>query len=100
VARERSPALPDVPTMAEAGLPEFDVTTWYGLLAPAATPRPIITRLNAEVVRVMNAPELKERLAAIAAEPRTSSPDEFSVYLKQEISKWGEVVRKAGLKAD
>ncbi len=100
IAPQRSPALPDVPTIAEAGLPNFEVTTWYGVLAPAGTPRPVVTRLNAELVKIMHAPELKERLAAMATEPRTSTPEEFAAYLKQEIAKWAEVVRKAGLKAD
>src|SRR6266545_5991607 len=100
VAPQRSPALPEVPTVAEAGLPNFEVTTWYGVLAPAGTPGPVVTRLNAELVKIMHAPELKERLAAMATEPRTSTPEEFAAYLKQEIAKWAEVVRRAGLKAD
>lgn len=100
LAPQRSAALPDVPTAAEAGLPELDVTTWYGLLAPAATPRPVIARLNAEIGRIMHAPELQERLASIAAEPRTSTPEEFGAYIRQEAARWGEVVRKAGLRAE
>jgi tripartite-type tricarboxylate transporter receptor subunit TctC len=100
VARERSAALPDVPTAAEAGLPDFEVTTWYGLLAPAGTPRPIIARLNAELRQIMQEPELKERLAAMAVEPRTTTPEEFAAYIRQEAAKWGDVVRKAGLRAD
>jgi tripartite-type tricarboxylate transporter receptor subunit TctC len=100
VAPQRSAALPEVPTVAEAGLRDFEVTTWYGILAPAGTPRPIVTRLNAEIVRVMQAPEVKERLAAMATDPVTSTPEEFAAYIKKEIAKWGDVVRKAGLKAD
>jgi len=100
IAPQRSPALPDVPTVAEAGLPDFEVTTWYGVLAPAGTPRPIVTRLNAELVKIMHAPELKDRLATLATDPQTSTPEEFAAYIKQEIAKWGEVVRKAGLKAE
>lgn len=100
IAPQRSPALPEVPTVAEAGMPNFDVTTWYGVLAPAGTPRPVIARLNAELVRVMHAPDLKERLASTGTEPKTSTPDEFADYIKQEIGKWGKVVREAGLKAD
>jgi len=100
LAPKRSPILPDVPTAAEAGLGEFDVTTWYGILAPAGTPRPIITRLNAELVKVMHAPDLQERLATLATDPLTSTPEEFAAYLDREIAKWGDVVRKAGLKAD
>jgi tripartite-type tricarboxylate transporter receptor subunit TctC len=100
IAPQRSPALPDVPTVAEAGLPNFEVTTWYGVLAPAGVPGPIVARLNAELVKIMHAPELKERLAAMATDPMTSTPEEFGTYIKQEIAKWGEVVRQAGLKAD
>ena len=100
VAPQRAAALPEVPTVAEAGLRDFEVTTWYGILAPAGTPRPIVTRLNAEIVRVMHTPEVKERLAAMATDPVTSTPEEFADYIKREIAKWGEVVRKAGLKAD
>ncbi|HEU5178275.1 MAG TPA: tripartite tricarboxylate transporter substrate binding protein [Burkholderiales bacterium] len=100
VAAQRSAALPEVPTVAEAGLPDFEVTTWYGILAPAGTPRGIINRLNAELVKVMHAPELKEKLAATGTEPLTSTPDEFAAYIRKEIAKWGDVIRKAGVKAD
>jgi tripartite-type tricarboxylate transporter receptor subunit TctC len=100
IAPQRSPTLPEVPTVAEAGLANYEVTTWYGVLAPAGTPRPIIERLNAEFVRVMHAPDLKERFAATGTEPRTSTPEEFADYIGQEIAKWGKVVREAGLKAD
>jgi len=100
LARERSPLIPDVPTAAEAGLPDFDVTTWYGILAPAGTPGPIIQRLNAELRKMMAAPEIKERLAAMGTEPLTSTPEEFGAYIKREIAKWGDVVRKAGLRAE
>ena len=100
VAPQRAAALPEVPTVAEAGLPNFEVTTWYGILAPAGTPKPIVARLNAELVKTMHAPDLKERLAAMATDPATSTPEEFADYIKREIAKWGEVVRQAGLKAD
>jgi tripartite-type tricarboxylate transporter receptor subunit TctC len=100
LARERSAALPDVPTAAEAGLPDFDVTTWYGVLAPAGTPRPIVTRLNGELVRIMHSPDLKERLATMATEPRTSTPEEFAAYIGEERARWAEVVRKTGIKAE
>ena len=100
VAPQRSPALPEVPTVAEAGLKDFEVTTWYGILAPAGTPRPIVSRLNAELVKIMHTPDVKERLASMATDPLTSTPEEFAAYLKQEIAKWGDVVRKSNLKAD
>jgi tripartite-type tricarboxylate transporter receptor subunit TctC len=100
IAHQRLPTLPDVPTVAEAGLAGFEVTTWYGILAPAGTPRPIVNRLNAELVKIMHSPEMRERLAGIGTDPVTSTPEEFAAYLKAEIDKWGEVIRKAGLKAD
>jgi tripartite-type tricarboxylate transporter receptor subunit TctC len=100
VASQRSPALPEVPTAAEAGLKDFEVTTWYGVMAPAGTPRPIVTRLNAELGKIMHTADVKERLAGMATDPLTSTPEEFAAYLKQEIAKWGDVVRKANLKAD
>jgi len=100
LAPKRLAALPDVPTAAEAGLPGYDVTTWYGILAPAGTPKPIIARLNAEIVRVMQAPDLQARFAATGTEPRTSTPEEFGAFIRQEMEKWGKVVRQAGLKAD
>src|SRR5436309_4064505 len=100
LAPHRSPILPDVPTAAEAGLPNFDVTTWYAILAPAGTPRPIIARLNAELGSIMRAPVLTERLATLATEPMTSTPEEAGAYIQREIAKWGDVVRKAGLPAD
>jgi tripartite-type tricarboxylate transporter receptor subunit TctC len=100
IAPQRSRTLPEVPTIAEAGLADFEVTTWYGVLAPAGTPRPIVARLNTELVRIMHAPDLKERLDAMGTEPRTSTPEEFAAYIRQEIAKWGDVIRKAGLKAD
>src|SRR6476659_5674456 len=91
VAPQRSPALPEVPTVAEAGLKDFEVTTWYGILAPAGTPRPIVSRLIAVLVKIMHTPDVKERLAGMATDPLTSTPEEFAAYLKQEIAKWGDV---------
>ena len=100
IAPQRLPALPDVPTVTEAGLPGFEVTTWYGILAPAGTPRPVIARLNAEIVKAMHSPEMKERLAGIGTDPVTSSPEEFAAFIQAEIAKWGDVIRKANLRAD
>src|SRR5216110_3353834 len=100
IAPQRASALPEVPTVGEAGVPNFEVTTWYGILAPAGTPKAIVARLNAELVKTVHAPDLKERLAEMATDPATSTPEEFADYIKREIAKWGEVVRQAGLKAD
>jgi tripartite-type tricarboxylate transporter receptor subunit TctC len=100
LAPQRSPVLPEVPTATEAGLPGFEVTTWYGVLAPAGTPKDIVARLNREIVKIMNTPDTKERLAVVAADPMTSSPEQFATYIKQEIARWSKVVRTAGLRAD
>jgi tripartite-type tricarboxylate transporter receptor subunit TctC len=99
ISPHRLAALPDVPTAAEAGLPNFDVTTWYGILTPAGVPRPIVERLNRELVAIMNSPEMKESLARQGTEVRTSTPEEFAAYIREEIAKWGDVIRKAGLHA-
>jgi tripartite-type tricarboxylate transporter receptor subunit TctC len=100
IAPQRLPALPDVPTVAEAGLSNFEVTTFYGMLAPTGTPGAIVRRLNAELVRIMHSPELKDRLAAMATDPATDTPEEFAEFLKRETAKWAEVVRKADLRVD
>jgi len=100
IAPQRLPALPEVPTVAEAGLPDFEVTTWYGVLAPAGTPRPVVARLNSELAKILYSPDMKDKLNAIGADPMTSTPEEFAIYLRQETVKWANVVLKAGLKAD
>jgi tripartite-type tricarboxylate transporter receptor subunit TctC len=100
IAPHRLAALPDVPTAAEAGLPDFEVTTWYGILTPAGTPRPIVERLNRELVAIMSSADMKQKLAAQGTEVRTSTPEEFGAYLKEEIAKWADVIHKAGLRAN
>jgi len=99
-APQRSAVLPDVPTADEAGLTKFEVTTWYGILAPAGTPRTVVVRLNGELGKIMHSPELRERLDALATDPVTSTPEEFADLIRREIVKWGEVVREAGLMAE
>jgi tripartite-type tricarboxylate transporter receptor subunit TctC len=99
VSPHRLASLPDVPTAAEAGLPNFDVTTWYGILTPAGAPRAVVERLNRELVSIMNSADMKQKLARQGTDVRTSTPEEFAAYLKEEIAKWGEVIRKAGLHA-
>jgi tripartite-type tricarboxylate transporter receptor subunit TctC len=96
----RSPLLADIPTVAEAGLPGFDVTSWYGVFGPAALPRDIVARLNSEIGAAINAPELKERLAALGAEPSRKTPEQFARYVRDEIVKWAKVVRDSGAKLD
>ena len=95
----RAPALPDVPTVAEAGLPNFEFDTWYGLFAPGSATRPLVSRISADVVRVLGLPEVKERLAARGAVPKPSSPAEFDQFVRADIHKLGRIVKAAGVKA-
>jgi tripartite-type tricarboxylate transporter receptor subunit TctC len=93
----RSNAVSDLPTLAEVGLVEFEATTWQGFVVPAGTPRDILTRLHAETVRALQALEVRERFAALGAEPVSSSPAQFAAYIQSEIAKWGKAVRSTGL---
>ena len=97
---QRSPAVPDVPTIAESGLPGYEVINWYGVLAPAGTPRDIVAKLNGEIRRILSLPDVKERLAAQGAETITSTPQEFGAYIKSETEKWAKVVRFSGARID
>jgi len=97
---KRSQATPDLPTLQEAGVPGYESATWYGVVAPTATPRDIITKLNSEIVAIMKQPELRDRLAADGADPLGSTPEAFGLHLKSEIAKWAKVVKAAGLRAD
>jgi tripartite-type tricarboxylate transporter receptor subunit TctC len=96
----RSPVFPDLPTIAEAGVPGYATTAWGGLVAPAGTPKAIVSRLNAEVNKALEAPALKERFAAIDAEPVGGTIEAFAAFVKSESAKWGDVVRKSGAKLD
>ena len=101
----RSAALPDLPTVAEAAVAEarlagFDISTWYGLWAPKNTPREIVERLAAETAKILKLPDVRERYAALGAEPVGSTPDEFAAYCRSELAKWAKVVKESGAKAD
>ena len=96
----RSPLLPDVPTVSEAGLPGFHAGSWYGFLAPAGTPKPIIDKLNAEMVKAIRSQELRDRFAAVGAESVGDSPSEFAAFIRAELKKWEKVVRATGVKAE
>jgi tripartite-type tricarboxylate transporter receptor subunit TctC len=95
----RLQALPDVPTMAEAGYPGIECDTWNGLVVPAGTPRQIITTLNRETVKIIALPEIRERLTALGLDPIGSTPDEFALRIKTDIETWGKVIRAANIKA-
>ena len=96
----RSPAAPAIPTMAEGGVPGYTADTWNGVLVPAATPRGVVEKLNSEAVKLLNLPDLKERLLTLGAETTGSTPEEFSAYIKAEITKWAQVIKNAGIRAD
>jgi len=96
----RSPLLPEVPTAQEAGLKDFDVTIWFGVLAPAGTPAPVIDRLNREIVAVMSSEEMKKKMQADGAEARPTSPAEFSALIRQDMAKWAPVVKASGATLD
>ena len=96
----RAAAAPELPTVIEAGVPGYVVTSWFGVLVPAATPRELIMKLNAELARTMSAPDVRDRLAADGAEPTTGTPEQFGAFLRAEITQWTKVVKDAGIVAE
>ena len=96
----RSRLLPDLPTIAEAGLPGYGASGWYGLLAPAATPRPVIGRLHAEAVKALRLPDVVERLSGQGAEPVGNTPEDFGAFIRSEIDKWANLVKAANMKVE
>ena len=97
---ERSPVAPDIPTIAESGLPGFEVDVWFGLLAPAATPRAIVERLAHEVRRALDAPEIRAKFAELSAVPSPTTPDQFAAIIRADIAKWAKVVKESGAKIE
>jgi tripartite-type tricarboxylate transporter receptor subunit TctC len=97
---ERSKLAPDLPTMAEAGLPGFDISTWFGLFAPAGTPKDVIAKWNAEVVKILNSPDMRERLTAQGAESAPTTPEQFAAFIQSEIPKYARIVKISGAKVD
>ena len=97
---KRASRASDIPTIAEAGVPGYEAVQWYGVLAPAGTPRPVITRLHAEVVRVLQQPDIRERFLSDGAEAVGSSPEEFAAFIRAETAKWAKVIKDAGLRPE
>jgi tripartite-type tricarboxylate transporter receptor subunit TctC len=97
---KRSPALPEVPTIAESGVPGFDATAWYCLVAPAGTPAPVVQRLHGALVKAMETPAVRDKLLAEGAAPESSSPEELRLFIHEEIAKWAKAVKLAGAKID
>jgi tripartite-type tricarboxylate transporter receptor subunit TctC len=98
--RTRSPAMPELPTMQEAGVPGYEVSGWYGVLAPAGTPPAIVAKLNREIVRIVHLPDVMERMASDGSEPVGSSPAEFAAHIKSEVEKWHDLIQKTGIKTE
>jgi tripartite-type tricarboxylate transporter receptor subunit TctC len=96
----RSPAVPEVPTVAEAGVAGFDVTVWYGILATGRTPKPIIDKLNREIVRALQSADVRQQLMSLGLEPVGSSPGQFGSTIRAEMAQWAQVVKQAGIKAE
>jgi tripartite-type tricarboxylate transporter receptor subunit TctC len=97
---KRTAALPDVPTVAEAGVPGYEATTWTGIVGPVGLPKPIVARLNAELVKVVASPTFREKAAAIGSEAVSSTPEQFGAFIRSEHAKWGEVIRRSGARID
>jgi tripartite-type tricarboxylate transporter receptor subunit TctC len=97
---KRSPALPDVPTIAEAGVPGYSATSWFGLLAPAHTPAPVLAKLNASILKALADPDVKKKMAEQGAEPYGEKPEQFAEFIRSETAKWGKIVKQSGATAD
>jgi tripartite-type tricarboxylate transporter receptor subunit TctC len=97
---KRSPVAPDVPTLAEAGLVGYEIGSWQGVFAPAGVPPDIVKRLNTEIVKILNMPDVQKKLLDLGAEPVANSTEEFQAFVKTEVVKWGDVVKKSGAKVD
>jgi tripartite-type tricarboxylate transporter receptor subunit TctC len=96
---KRSEAIPELPTVAESGLPGYEKVGWFGVLAPAGTPKEIVTKLNIEINKVLNMPDVKGRLASLGSEPTgITTPEQFAAFIKAEITKWAKVVKESGMK--
>jgi len=97
IGQTRATEFPDVPTMTEAGVPGFETAQWFGIVAPSATPRELVRRLNAEIVRVVQMAEVKNRMLSLGVEPVGSSPEEFDAHIRAEVEKWARVIKEVGI---
>jgi tripartite-type tricarboxylate transporter receptor subunit TctC len=96
----RLPALPDVSTLAESGVAGYEAINWYGVMAPGATPKDVVAKLHADIVRILRSPDVIRRLTADGGEIVANSPDEFALMLRREMTKWSRVINEAGVKVD
>ena len=97
---KRAPATPDIPTVAESGVPGYEVTAWYGVSAPAKTPPAVVERLNSEMLRALKLPDVREQLKSQGADPVGSTPAQYTAFMQNEISKWAKVIAAAGIKGE
>ena len=97
---KRSPVAPEVPTMIEAGMPGFDLPTWYGVLAPAGTPKDVVAKLTSEISTLLALPDVKERLLREGADPAPSTPEQYQQFIQSEITKYASIIKEAGVRAD
>jgi tripartite-type tricarboxylate transporter receptor subunit TctC len=97
---KRSPSMPDLPTVAESGFPEYDITSWWGLLMPAGAQKDVVNRLHGDVSRILGTADMKQRLADLGTDAVTNTPEQFDAYVKAEIAKWAKVIRDTGVKLE
>ena len=97
---KRSALAPEVPSLNEAGVPGYDLSVWFGVLAPAGTPREIVQRLNTEIVRILQSPDVKERFLKQGVDVQTSTPEQFDAFVRSEVVRWAKVIKDAGIRAD
>ncbi len=97
---KRSPQFPDLPTIAEAGVPGYEVTVWYGVCAPAGLPRALLEKMNADLVKAVSSPDTTKRLADVGVEAARNTPEQFAAFASAEVAKWAKVVKDSGATAD
>jgi tripartite-type tricarboxylate transporter receptor subunit TctC len=97
---QRSAAAPEWPTLAESGVPGYEIVTWFAVVAPAATPKSVIARLNAEIVKAVAAADTRKRFLDLATDPASSTPEELGAYNRRELAKWKKIVNSAGIKSE
>jgi tripartite-type tricarboxylate transporter receptor subunit TctC len=97
---QRMPSIPDVPTVAESGVAGFETGSWQGVLAPPNTPRPIVTKINADIIKLLEDAEMKDKLLAQGALVRTQTPDQMATFIRNETQRWGKVVKESGVKIE
>ena len=97
---KRAPAAPDIPTVAEGGVPGYEVTAFFGVSAPAKTPKPILDRLHTEIVKALNSADVREKLQGLGADPVGNTPEQYTAFMQNEIAKWDKVIKAAGIRGE